>query len=126
MKKEFNVKGTKFTVNVDVQTQDFYETIPTDYKRILYLLGQVSSIGAKIDREFTMRNFLIEKHAAIVDQHHRWGNEWPEIVDDLEQNNCLELLPELKLSTSQKNTILDTIDSTMGWYSSLRGTIKNL
>tara|TARA_R110000803_G_scaffold22060_2_gene55085 strand:+ start:2711 stop:3091 length:381 start_codon:yes stop_codon:yes gene_type:complete len=126
MKKEFNVKGTKFTVNVDVQTEDFYETIPTDYKKILYLLGQVSSIGAKIDKEFTMRNFLIDKKEFLIENHKKWGSDWEEVEEDLEQNNCLEVGPELKLSTAQKNTILDTIDSTMGWYLSLRGTIKNL
>ena len=126
MKKEFNVKGTKFTVNVDVQTEDFYETLPNDYKKILYLLGQVSSIGAKIDREFTLRNFLIEKKALLIGNHQKWGSDWEEVEEDLEQNNCLEVGPELSLSTAQKNTILDTIDSTMGWYLSLRGTIKNL
>ena len=123
MKKEFNVKGTKFTVNVDVQTEDFYETIPTDYKKILYLLGQVSSIGAKIDKEFTMRNALIEKKAWITETHR---GSVKELEEDLRQNNCLNVGPELKLSTTQKNTVLDTINSTMWWYKSLAGTIKNL
>ena len=126
MKKEFNVKGTKFTVNVDVQTEDFYETIPNDYKKILYLLGQVSSTGAKIDKEFTMRNFLIEKKDLLIENHRKWGSDWEEVEEDLKQNNCLNIDPELKLTTSQKNTILDTIDSTMGWYLSLRGAIQNL
>ena len=111
MKKEFNVKGTKFTVNVDVQTEDYYNTIQEDHKKILYLLGQVSQIGSQLDFEFTTRNRNLELDLLPGEEpttHMKKG------------------YTKLELTTRQKNQILDTIDSTMWWFKVLKSEIERL
>lgn len=123
MKKTINVNGTDFTVDVNISAQDRYNSIESDYKKLLYLLGQVSTIGAKLDREFTMRNALIDKRDFII-QNHKGTQE--ELREDLKQNVCLNVGPELKLSTTQKNNVLDTINSTMWWFKSLKDTVNSL
>lgn len=123
MKKTINVNGTDFTVDVNISAQDRYNSIESDYKKLLYLLGQVSTIGAKLDREFTMRNALIDKRDFII-QNHKGTQE--ELREDLKQNVCLNVGPELKFSTTQKNNVLDTINSTMWWFKSLKDTVNSL
>jgi len=112
MKKVFNVQGTKFTVNVDVDTQDHYDTITEDHKKILYLLGQVSIIGSKLDFEFTTRNRNLVQY----------GEDW-----EFNQSKHKKLgMEKLVLTPVQKNQILDTIDSTMWWYKSLKSEVERL
>jgi len=111
MKKVFNVQGTKFTVNVDVDTQDHYDTITEDTKKILYLLGQVSNIGSKLDFEFTTRNRNLDYD--------------PDSAFDPSQQYKLGM-EKLVLTTKQKNQILDTIDSTMWWYKALKNEVERL
>lgn len=126
MKKTINVNGVDFNLDVNITTQDRYESIESDYKKLLYLLGQVSTIGAKLDREFTMRNALIDKKAWIVANHKEWDSTKKQLEEDLRQNACLTVGPELKLTTHQKNTIVETINSTMWWYKSLKNSIERL
>lgn len=112
MKKVFNVQGTKFTVNVDVDTQDHYDTITEDHKKVLYLLGQVSNIGSKLDFEFTTRNRNLEYY----------GEEW-----EFNQSEHKKLgMEKLVLTSKQKDQILDTIDSTMWWYKALKSEVERL
>lgn len=126
MKKTINVNGTNFTVDVNITSEDRYNTIDSDYKKLLYLLGQVSSIGAKIDHEFTMRNALIEKRKDIIQDHKKWGSTQKRLEEDLKQNSCFTVGPELKLSKHQKETVIDTINSTMWWYKALKSKIEQL
>ena len=126
MKKTINVNGTDFTVDVNISAQDRYNSIESDYKKLLYLLGQVSSIGAKLDKEFTMRNALIEKKAWITKNHKDWGSSKEELEEDLRQNVCLTVGPELKLSKHQKESVIDTINSTMWWFKALKSKIEIL
>ena len=121
MKKQFNVKGTKFTVNVDVQTEDFYETIPNDYKKILYLLGQVSQIGAQLDNEFTTRGIKIDKRKWILQNDADLGENY--LKEILRQNECSEPIEELNLTKGQKETIIETINSTMWWFKALKNSL---
>lgn len=119
MKKSFNVNGTTFTVNVDVQAESYYDTIQSDYKKLLYLLGEVSKIGAKLDHEFTTRNPNL--------QH--WEDLKNEGIDTkyLTTPGVVQKgLKPLTLTTREKNTVVQTIDDTMWWFNSLKGTIKNL
>ena len=123
MKKTINVNGTNFTVDVNISAEDRYKSIESDYKKLLYLLGQVSTIGAKLDKDFTMRNALINKKADITKLHKGTKEE---LKEDLIQNVCLNVGPELKFSTYQKTNILDTIDSTMWWFDALKRQIESL
>lgn len=123
MKKTINVNGTNFTVDVNISAQDRYDSIKSDYKKLLYLLGQVSTIGAKLDKEFTMRNALIDKKAYIT-KHHKGTEE--ELKEDLKQNLCLNVGWPLKVSSYEKTNILDTIDSTMWWFNALKSKIETL
>lgn len=111
MKKSFNVNGTKFTVDVQVEAEDKYSTLPNDFKKLMYLLGQASSIGAKLDYEFTTRNRNLD-----------WTEDSPFDMPCHVKDGMKELI----LTTSEKNRVLDTIDSTMWWYKALRNQIKNL
>lgn len=126
MKKSFNVNGTKFTVDVQVEAEDTYSTLPNDYKKIMYLLGKASSIGAKLDQEFTVRPILNAKRKDILEMYKNENFSQSFIEDDLRQNNCLEEKEELVFSNYQKENILQTIDSTMWWYKALRNQIKSL
>ena len=118
MKKEFNVNGTKFTVDVQVEAEDKYSTIESDYKKLLYLLGQVSIIGSKLDREFTTRNANLESWKQSVEEGFDNALDAPYAVE--------KGLSKLQLSTREKNTVLTTIDSTMWWYGALRNSIEKL
>lgn len=118
MKKSFNVNGTRFTVDVQVEAEDTYSTFPNDYKKLMYLLGQVSTIGAKLDREFTTRNANLESWEQAVEKGFDKSLETPYAVD--------QGLSKLQLTTREKNKVLDTIDSTVWWYKALRNQIKSL
>lgn len=119
MKKQFNVNGTKFTVNVDVETESYYDTIQEDHKKILYLLGEVSKIGSKLDYEFTTRNRKVL----------RWQEEVERTNGDLVWDmpgQVRDNMQALELTTRQKNQILDTIDTTMWWFNALKSEINRL
>jgi len=111
MKKTINVNGTNFTVDVNISAQDRYESIESDYKKILYLLGKVSQIGGDMDHEFTTRNRNLD---------------WTEDSPFDKPSHVKEGMKELKLTTRQKNTVLSTIDSAMWWFDALKGQIKTL
>ena len=111
MKKTINVNGTNFTVDVNISAQDRYESIESDYKKLLYLLGQASSIGSTLDHDFTTRN----------------GNlNWTEDSPWDKPSHVKKGLKELKLTTREKNQILQTIESTVWWYDALKRQIKSL
>jgi len=112
MKKTFNVNGTKFTVDVEVTTEDYYETLPNDYKKLLYLLGQVSRIGSQLDHEFTTRNRNLK--------------DWDELDLATPPDVVKKGLKKLYLSTRQKNEVIKTIDSTMWWFEVLKDEINRL
>ena len=124
MKKQFNVNGTKFTVNVDVETESYYDTIQEDYKKILYLLGEASKIGAKLDFEFTTRNTNLDWQENVIQERKEFGLS-SDIVPDRPQV-AAGITKRLELTNRQKEEILTTIVVTMSWYRDLRSAIESL
>jgi len=120
MKKSFNVNGTKFTVDVKVTTDDYYNTIQSDFKKIMYLLGEVSKIGAKLDSEFTVRELTIAKRNNLF----RWGQlaqlSTEELYNELEESGCEQPIEPLNFTTSQKNNLKETLDSTLWWFDTFK------
>lgn len=118
MKKTINVNGTNFTVDVNITSEDRYNSIDSDYKKLLYLLGQVSTIGAKLDSEFTVRNNNLKSWAQDTESG---------LADYIAMPTAVKKgLKELKLTTREKNNVIDTINSTMSWYKDLKNAIERL
>lgn len=116
MKKTINVNGTNFTVDVNISAEDRYDSIETDYKKLLYLLGQVSTIGAKLDREFTTRNANLEHWEELINEGIKVEHvSTPAVVK--------KGLKKLQLTARQKKEAIETIDSTMWWFKALRASL---
>lgn len=122
MKKEFNVKGTKFTVNVEVETQDLYDTIQDDYKKLLFLLGEASKIGAKLDKDFYCRDLRIAKRKFIIETT---ASE-KLLQEQLELNDVVNELQPLNFTPHQKKQALETLKYTINWYTDLQHKIERL
>lgn len=117
MKKTINVNGTNFTVDVNITSEDRYNSIETDFKKLLYLLGQVSTIGAKLDQEFTTRNANLEYWQELEQEGLADAVTAPAVVK--------KGLHKLELTTRQKNQVIETIDSTMWWFNTLKTYLKS-
>ena len=122
MKKEFNVKGTKFTVNVEVEAKDLYDTIQDDYKKLLFLLGEASKIGAKLDKDFYCRDIMIAKREQILE-----ATEPGKLrQENLELNDVVNPLQPLNFNSYQKKQALETLKYTINWYTDLQRKLENL